>query len=85
MRYQQHTQHLLASFKPARLSCPVHVWWASDTLAQSEFVDPHWERLSSGPLTREVVQAQHLTILEQGALHQQLAARLETFATHGAV
>ncbi|WP_422777632.1 non-ribosomal peptide synthetase [Pseudomonas mediterranea] len=85
LRYQQHTQHLLASFKPAQLSCPVHVWWASDTLAQAEFVDPHWERLSSGPLTREVIQAQHLTILEQGALHQQLAAHLETFATHGAV
>ncbi|UZE26148.1 amino acid adenylation domain-containing protein [Pseudomonas sp. B21-056] len=85
LRYQQHTQHLLASFKPARLSCPVHVWWASDTLAQAEFVDPHWERLSSGPLTRDVVQAQHLTLLEQGALHQQLAARLETLATHGVV
>jgi amino acid adenylation domain-containing protein len=85
LRYQQHTQHLLASFKPARLSCPVHVWWASDTLAQAEFVDPHWERLSSGPLTRDVVQAQHLTLLEQGALHQQLAACLETLATHGVV
>ncbi|MBT2339585.1 MULTISPECIES: non-ribosomal peptide synthetase [Pseudomonas] len=85
LRYQQHTQHLLASFKPAQLSCPVHVWWASDTLAQAEFVDPQWERLSSGPLTREVIQAQHLTLLEQRALHQQLAARLETLATHGAV
>jgi len=85
LRYQQHTQHLLATFKPVRLSCPVHVWWASDTLAQAEFADPHWEDLSSGPLTREVIPAQHLTILEQRALHEQLAARLTAIATHGAV
>ncbi|MBC3387690.1 non-ribosomal peptide synthetase [Pseudomonas sp. SWRI179] len=85
LRYQQHTQHLLATFKPVRLSCPVHVWWASDTLAQAEFADPHWENLSSGPLTREVIAAQHLTILEQRALHEQLAARLTAIATHGAV
>ncbi|QGA49727.1 non-ribosomal peptide synthetase [Pseudomonas brassicacearum] len=85
LRYQQHTQHLLATFKPARLSCPVHVWWASDTLAQADFADPQWERLSSGPLTREVIAAQHLTILEQRALHEQLAARLTAIATHGAV
>lgn len=85
LRYQQHTQHLLATFTPARLSCPVHVWWASDTLAQPDFVDPQWERLSSGPLTREVIAAQHLTILEQRALHEQLAARLTSIATHGAV
>ncbi len=85
LRYQQHTQHLLATFKPARLSCPVHVWWASDTLAQPDFADPQWERLSSGPLTREVIAAQHLTILEQRALHEQLAARLTAIATHGAV
>lgn len=85
LRYQQHTQHLLATFKPARLSCPVHVWWASDTLAQADFADPHWEDLSSGPLTREVITAQHLTILEQRALHEQLAARLTAIATHGAV
>ena len=85
LRYQQHTQHLLATFKPARLSCPVHVWWASDTLAQADFADPHWEGLSSGPLTREVISAQHLTILEQRALHEQLAARLTAIATHGAV
>ncbi|WP_260958637.1 non-ribosomal peptide synthetase [Pseudomonas citri] len=85
LRYQQHTQHLLATFQPPRLSCPVHVWWADDTLAQAEFVDPHWERLSSAALTREVIQAQHLTILEQRTLHEQLAARLEIFATHGAV
>ncbi|WP_338474601.1 amino acid adenylation domain-containing protein [Pseudomonas sp. MS646] len=85
LRYQQHTQHLLASFKPARLSCPVHVWWASDTLAQADFADPHWERLSSGSLTRDVIPAQHLTVLEQPAFQQQLAARLEALATHGAV
>jgi amino acid adenylation domain-containing protein len=85
LRYQQHTQHLLATFKPARLSCPVQVWWASDTLAQADFADPHWEDLSSGPLTREVITAQHLTILEQRALHEQLAARLTAIATHGAV
>lgn len=85
LRYQQHTQHLLATFKPARLSCPVHVWWASDTLAQADFADPHWEDLSSGPLTREVITAQHLTILEQRALHEQLAAHLTAIATHGAV
>ncbi|WP_411387334.1 non-ribosomal peptide synthetase [Pseudomonas sp. MPB03] len=85
LNYQQHTQHLLATFKPVRLSCPVHVWWASDTLAQAEFADPHWENLSSGPLTREVIAAQHLTILEQRALHEQLAARLTAIATHGAV
>lgn len=85
LRYQQHTQHLLATFKPVRLSCPVHVWWASDTLAQADFADPHWEDLSSGPLTREVITAQHLTILEQRALHEQLAARLTAIATHGAV
>lgn len=85
LRYQQHTQHLLATFQPARLSCPVHVWWASDTLAQPDFADPQWERLSSGPLTREVIAAQHLTILEQRALHEQLAARLTAIATHGAV
>ncbi|MCM2461443.1 amino acid adenylation domain-containing protein [Pseudomonas sp. CG7] len=85
LRYQQHTQHLLATFKPVRLSCPVHVWWASDTLAQAEFADPHWENLSSGPLTREVIAAQHLTILEQRALHEQLAARLTAIATHGVV
>ncbi|WP_458132030.1 non-ribosomal peptide synthetase [Pseudomonas sp. R3-41] len=85
LNYQQHTQHLLATFKPVRLSCPVHVWWASDTLAQAEFADPHWENLSSGPLTREVIAAQHLTILEQRALHEQLAAHLTAIATHGAV
>ncbi|MET3456055.1 non-ribosomal peptide synthetase [Pseudomonas kilonensis] len=85
LNYQQHTQHLLATFKPVRLNCPVHVWWASDTLAQAEFADPHWEDLSSGPLTREVISAQHLTILEQHALHEQLAARLTATATHGAV
>lgn len=85
LRYQQHTQHLLATFKPAPLSCPVHVWWADDTLEQAEFADPHWEHLSTGPLTREVIPAQHLTILEQPALHQQLAARLEAIATNGAV
>ncbi|UVJ41738.1 amino acid adenylation domain-containing protein [Pseudomonas sp. LS1212] len=85
LRYQQHTQHLLATFQPPRLSCPVHVWWASDTLAQADFADPHWERLSSGPLTREVIQAQHLTILEQRALQQQLVARLEATFTDGAV
>ncbi|WP_413795489.1 MULTISPECIES: non-ribosomal peptide synthetase [unclassified Pseudomonas] len=85
LNYQQHTQHLLATFNPVRLSCPVHVWWASDTLAQAEFADPHWEDLSSGPLTREVIAAQHLTILEQRALHEQLAARLTAIATHGAV
>ena len=85
LRYQQHTQHLLATFKPVRLSCPVHVWWASDTLAEAAFVDPHWEELSSEPLTREVIAAQHLTILEQRALHEQLAARLTAIATHGAV
>ncbi|WP_339483046.1 MULTISPECIES: non-ribosomal peptide synthetase [unclassified Pseudomonas] len=85
LHYQQHTQHLLATFKPARLNGPVHVWWASDTLAQADFADPHWERLSSGPLTREVIAAQHLTILEQRALHEQLAARLTAIATHGAV
>ncbi|CAH0180391.1 non-ribosomal peptide synthetase [Pseudomonas brassicacearum] len=85
LRYQQHTQHLLATFQPARLSCPVHVWWASDTLDQPDFADPQWERLSSGPLTREVIAAQHLTILEQRALHEQLAARLMAIATHGAV
>ncbi|QXH97345.1 amino acid adenylation domain-containing protein [Pseudomonas ogarae] len=85
LRYQQHTQHLLATFKPVRLSCPVHVWWASDTLTEAAFVDPHWEELSSEPLTREVIAAQHLTILEQRALHEQLAARLTAIATHGAV
>jgi thioesterase domain-containing protein/acyl carrier protein len=85
LRYQQHTQHLLATFEPPRLTCPVHVWWAGDTLALAEFADPHWERLSSGPLTREVIPAEHLTILEQRALHEQLAARLTAIATHGAV
>ncbi|MBZ9779959.1 amino acid adenylation domain-containing protein [Pseudomonas sp. REP124] len=85
LRYQQHTQHLLATFQPPRLSCDVHLWWASDTLADSAFVDPYWERLSSGRLTREVIQAQHLTILEQPALHQQLGAQLEAFTPRGAV
>ena len=84
LRYQQHTQHLLATFQPPRLSCPVHVWWASDTLAEADFADPHWERLSSGSFTREIIQAQHLTILEQRTLQQQLVARLETIATDGA-
>jgi len=85
LRYQQHTQHLLSTFQAPRLSCPVHVWWASDTLAENGFADPRWEQLSSGPLTREVIQAEHLSILEQPALHQQLAARLEAIAAHGAV
>ncbi|MCQ6255267.1 amino acid adenylation domain-containing protein [Pseudomonas sp. Q11] len=85
LNYQQHTQHLLATFRPVRLNCPVHVWWASDTLAQADFADPRWQDLSSGPLTREVITAQHLTILEQRALHEQLAARLTAIATHGAV
>ncbi|ARU88538.1 non-ribosomal peptide synthetase [Pseudomonas sp. M30-35] len=84
LRYQQHTQHLLATFQPPRLSCPVHVWWASDTLAETDFADPNWQRLSSGPLTREVIQAQHLTILDQPDLQQQLVARLEAIATDGA-
>ncbi len=83
--YQQHTQRLLASFQPPRLNCPVHVWWASDTLTDSDYADPNWEQLSSGPLTREVIAAQHLTILEQHALHQQLAAHLETNTPDGAV
>ena len=85
LRYQQHTQHLLATFQPPRLSCEVHIWWASDTLADTDFADPHWERLSSGSLTREVIQAQHLTILEQRTLHQQLVARLEAITSDGAV
>lgn len=85
LRYQQHTQHLLATFQPPRLSCEVHVWWASDTLADTDFANPHWERLSSGSLTREVIQAQHLTILEQRTLHQQLVARLEAITPDGAV
>ncbi|WP_339511801.1 non-ribosomal peptide synthetase [Pseudomonas sp. RL_15y_Pfl2_60] len=84
LRYQQHTQHLLATFQPPRLSCPVHVWWASDTLAETDFADPNWQRLSSGPVTGEVIQAQHLTILEQHSLQQQLVARLEAIATDGA-
>ncbi|WNW10414.1 amino acid adenylation domain-containing protein [Pseudomonas sp. DTU_2021_1001937_2_SI_NGA_ILE_001] len=85
LRYQQHTQHLLATFQPPRLSCDVHVWWASATLADSDFVDPQWERLSQGRLTRAVLQAQHLTILEQPALHQQLGELLEASRQHGAV
>lgn len=85
LRYQQHTQHLLATFQAPRLSCDVHVWWASDTLADSAFVDPHWEQLSSGRLTREVIQAQHLTILEQPTLQQQLGAQLAAFTPRGAV
>jgi len=85
LRYQQHTQHLLATFQPPRLSCDVQVWWASDTLTDGHFVDPHWERLSSGSLTRDVILAQHLTILEQRTLHEQLAARLKAFTPVGAV
>ncbi|MCG6575817.1 amino acid adenylation domain-containing protein [Pseudomonas sp. AF32] len=85
LRYQQHTEHLLSTFEPPRLSCPVHVWWASDTLAEAAFADPHWEGLSSGPFTRQVIAAQHLTILEQPALHEQLAARLEPLIPDGAV
>ncbi|NHN68114.1 amino acid adenylation domain-containing protein [Pseudomonas fluorescens] len=85
LRYQQHTQHLLSTFEPPRLSCPVHVWWASDTLAEAAFADPHWEGLSSGPFTRQVIAAQHLTLLEQPALHEQLAACLETITPDGAV
>jgi amino acid adenylation domain-containing protein len=84
LRYQHHTQHLLATFQPPRLSCDVHVWWASDTLVDASFVDPHWERLSSGSLTRDVIQAQHLTILEQPTLHEQLVARLGTLTSDGA-
>ncbi|MGY2376056.1 non-ribosomal peptide synthetase [Pseudomonas sp. SDO524_S393] len=83
--YEQHTQRLLASFQPPRLSCPVHVWWASDTLQAADFADPQWEHLSSGPLVREVVQAQHLNILEQPVVHQQLVASLAAIATDGAV
>lgn len=85
LRYQQHTQHLLATFQPPRLSCPVRVWWASDTLAETDFADPNWQRLSSGPMTCEIIQAQHLTILDQPDLQQQLVARLEAIATDGAV
>lgn len=83
--YQQHTQRLLASFQPPRLSCPVHVWWASDTLEEAQFADPQWERLSSGPWVRDVVQAEHLNILGQLAVHQQLVASLAAIATDGAV
>ncbi|MPR02314.1 amino acid adenylation domain-containing protein [Pseudomonas sp. MAFF 212408] len=83
--YQQHTQQLLGSFQPPRLSCPVHVWWADATLGEADFADPQWQQLSSGPFACEVVQAQHLNILEHPAVHEQLAAALAALATDGAV
>ncbi|UII69070.1 amino acid adenylation domain-containing protein [Pseudomonas sp. HN11] len=83
--YQQHTQQLLASFQPPRLSCPVHIWWADTTLQAADFTDPQWEQLSSGPWVRDVVQAQHLNLLEQPTMHQQLVAGLAALATDGAV
>ncbi|NWD90142.1 alpha/beta fold hydrolase, partial [Pseudomonas sp. K5002] len=83
--YQQHTQQLLASFQPPRLSCPVHIWWADATLQAADFADPQWEQLSSGPWVRDVVQAQHLNILEQPTMHQQLIVGLAALATDGAV
>lgn len=83
--YQQHTQQLLASFQPPKLSCPVHVWWADTTLHDADFADPQWEQLSSGPWTRDVVQAQHLNLLEQPALHQQLVVSLAALTTDGDV
>lgn len=83
--YQQQTQQLLASFQPPRLSCPVHIWWADTTLQAADFTDPQWEQLSSGPWFRDVVQAQHLNILEQPTVHQQLVVGLAALATDGAV
>lgn len=83
--YQHHTQQLLTSFQPPRLSCPVHIWWADATLQAADFADPQWEQLSSGPWVRDVVQAQHLNILEQSTMHQQLVVGLAALATDGAV
>ncbi|WQG57913.1 thioesterase domain-containing protein [Pseudomonas sp. RTB3] len=83
--HQQQTRQLLASFQPPRLRCPVQVWWADATLGAADFADPQWQQLSSGAYTREVVQAQHLNILAQPSVHQQLAAGLAALATDGAV
>ena len=83
--HQQQTRQLLASFQPPRLRCPVQVWWADATLGEADFADPQWQQLSSGAYTCEVVQAQHLNILAQPSVHQQLAAGLAALATDGAV
>ncbi|WP_338486612.1 amino acid adenylation domain-containing protein [Pseudomonas trivialis] len=83
--HQRQTRQLLASFQPPRLHCPVQVWWADATLGAADFADPQWQQLSSGAYTREVVQAQHLNILAQPSVHQQLAAGLAALATDGAV
>ncbi|MDH1265251.1 amino acid adenylation domain-containing protein [Pseudomonas sp. GD03944] len=71
------TQHLLASFQMPALRCPVQVWWASDTLAEADFGDPDWARLNPGAVSRQVIEASHLTILQQPDWQRQLSTCLD--------
>ncbi|MFP6851338.1 MAG: amino acid adenylation domain-containing protein [Pseudomonas sp.] len=77
LRQHGHTQTLIGTFRPVPLRCPIHLWWASATLQSEDFSASDWNCLTQGRTTEQIIEAQHLDILQQPALQQALLEHLK--------
>lgn len=76
LRHHRHTQRLIASFRPPRLRCTPTIWWASETLDAAGTAPVDWQQLTGSPVSPEIIEADHLSILQQPLWQRQLRDRL---------
>lgn len=68
--------HLLGDFKPCQIDCPLHLWWPSESISESQLGSSLWEDHASLPITESIVEGSHYSIM-RGPTVRQLAREID--------
>lgn len=68
--------NLLADFKPPQIDCPLHLWWPSESISESQIGSSLWEDHASSSVTESIVEGSHYSIM-RGPTVRQLAREID--------
>ncbi len=68
--------NLLADFTPNPIDCPLHLWWPSESISESELGSSLWADHASSTVTESIVEGSHYSIM-RGPTVRQLANEID--------
>ena len=67
---------LLADFEPPQIDCPLHLWWPSESVDESDLGSSLWENRASSNVIESIVEGSHYSIM-RGPTVRQLASEID--------
>ena len=67
---------LLDDFDPPSINCPVHIWWPSEVINESELGSSLWEKRADSEVAESIVEGSHYSIM-RGPTVRQLAREID--------